>query len=158
RDDGLHAAVPAGAARRTHSHLTRGEVQVVVHDQQILRAASVIAQQRLHGLAAQVHVCHGLDEEQLAPTQICLGHRAAHPAAPAMGVKLACQPVNDEKAHVVAGAFVSGAGIAQADDELQRHYSLSAPSSAPPSAASPSSAASASSTRGGVTVTTVSSG
>ncbi len=82
RDDRLHAAVAAGAACGTHTQLPRRQIQIVVDDEQIGRFAPIVAKNRLHRFAAQIHIRHRLDEQHIVAVEFRLGNEAVHPPAP----------------------------------------------------------------------------
>ena len=83
------------------SHFARGEVELVVHDQDLRRRDAEEARERADRAAGHVHVGRRLDEAQVAG----LRDRAAKPASPRTTRRaLARQRVDEPEAGVVARA------------------------------------------------------
>jgi hypothetical protein len=116
--DVLQSVVTGVSASQLHLALSRQQVEFVVHDQDLVRCDAVEGGQGRDRAAGPVHVRAGLEQPDRAAMHARTGHVA-------MELGLARKPcavglrdrVHPPEAGVVAGVFVFGADVAQADNE-----------------------------------------
>src|SRR5579862_7730593 len=122
RNDVAHAIVPSRPTTLLEPYHAGLEIQLVVGHQYRHGGHLVETCDAVHGTAAAVHEAHRLQQPQIGPVEthlreIALMTRLAAKCA----TKAARQFVHEKKAGVVPRACVFGPGIAETDDQLERH-------------------------------------
>src|SRR3954451_24049000 len=64
-DDRAHPIVRARTALLAHAQLAKGQIEVVVNNEQIVEWRTLAREPLAHRRARLVHVSHGLDEDQV---------------------------------------------------------------------------------------------
>src|SRR5690606_26719528 len=170
-DHVLHALLAPGTAALLEAQAPEGQVDVVVHDEEVAERGPRAGQDRLDRRPGQVHVALGLDEQELdrplAGRQDgarLLASRVAASLAPEPRAVAARELLNDEEPGVVPGSLETGPGVPEPHHHVHGYSSAGSPSASsssfsPTTSGSAASAASSSSstTRGGTTATIASS-
>ena len=112
-DDVLQAVVAAGTAAGADAELTHRQGDIVGDDHHVVRRDLIEPGRLADGFAGEVHVGLGLHHQHLFPVH----HPLRRPRPEAQLIEAEAlppgQPVHRQKAHVVAGTLVFGAGVAQ---------------------------------------------
>src|ERR1700674_2333660 len=110
-----NTVVPGSRSSLPDSHSAERQIQLVVHQPQLLSGEAKVAQRFRHGLAGQVHVCLRQDDPHT------LRLRVPDERLPALAVDLHAnsprQLVQAGEAQVVARVGVFRLGVAQANDK-----------------------------------------
>ena len=128
------AVVRAGAAARLEAQGAQGQRQVVGDDEQAVLVDVLLVEPVAHGVAAQIHIGGGLEQEELASAHTALGHIAVA-AVVENNIGRFCESVQYHIADVVAGGAVFGAGVAQTHNQIFVHRGKNAVYSAAASSA-----------------------
>ena len=109
--------MPAVAAAHAHPDRTERQVQVVADDDDPLRRDVHLVHPVTDGVAAEVHVCGRLEEDQFPSPVGALGYAAV---TPAFENKIGClgPGIQYHKSHVVPGRSVLSADVSQSDDKI----------------------------------------
>ena len=107
----------ACAAGLAHAQAAKGQVDIVIDDQQIFQGILVPLQKLRHALAGEVHVGLGLADHQTAALQGGFGQQAAALLPREARTQAAGQHIGYLKAHIVPGVGILQARIAQAHDQ-----------------------------------------
>ena len=103
------------------------QVELVMHDQHLVRRELEVVAERAHRLAAAIHVAHRLQEPQRLARDLAAARLGVvAPLRPQAQLMAARQFVDEPEARVVARVFVFGARIAEPDDQMQRKSGQSA--------------------------------
>src|SRR5208282_188418 len=100
--------------------LSHGQAQVIANGQDLVRLELVEADCLADATAAQVHEGFGLQQQDTAKVDFCLGHLTVELASETGAPSSAGQPVDELEPHVVASSLVLRTGIAQTDHQFRR--------------------------------------
>ena len=118
----FEAVVAAVAAAEFEFDAAGLEVELVVDNEDFLRLDFIKRGNGLHGLAGEVHIGLRLEQADFAAGAGTADEVAEEfPVVLPMAVPLLGELVEQPEAGVVAGIFVFGAGVAEADDEFDGH-------------------------------------
>src|SRR5471030_2989407 len=121
--DVLQAIVPTGRAALFEARDAGHQIELVVHHQHLVGRDLVEARQPADRLAGTVHIGLRLQQPDLVAADGRLGDQRVETrlALQARVGQAVGQVVDQPEAGVVAGLFVFGAGIAEADDQTYGH-------------------------------------
>src|SRR5690606_31728283 len=146
-EDRAKSVIAAVAAARFDADFSKRQIQLVMKDEHIFKRDLEKAHRFADGLAGEVHICRGFEHKNLLAADCPLGDHALK-ADPSRHKGMAANNlIHRHKSKVMPVAFISLAGITEANQ--QKHLSsdqsslssssasASAPSSAPPSSETP---------------------
>ncbi len=61
----IHALVSSRASALAQANFARGQIEVIVYYQEVAQRDVVLTHQAIHGVAAEIHKCPGLGQQQL---------------------------------------------------------------------------------------------
>ena len=100
--------------------LSHGQAQVIADGQDLVRLELEEADCLADGTAAQVHEGFGLQQQDAAKVDLCLGHLTVELAGEICSPSSAGQPVDELEPHVVTSSLVLGTGVTKTDHQFHR--------------------------------------
>ena len=115
--DVAQTVVAALATAGLHAQRAEGQGEVVGNDEELRGGDFLLVQPVAHGIAAEVHIRGGLEEEELLVLHAD-GRDEAVAAVLPRGAGIGSQLIDDAKAYVVARVGVLGTDIAETCNEI----------------------------------------
>ena len=134
--DIAHAIVRSRAALGADAHPAKGQIHVVIHHQQFFRRDLIPVHQLRHGLAAEVHIRLRLGKRHAHIANAAFPHFRLATRAVQFDLVARRQNLHHVEPHIVPGARILCAGVAQAHNQ-NHSFPPNGPKSARRQASSP---------------------
>jgi hypothetical protein len=117
-DNGVHPLVSRRASTLPQANFAQGQIEVIVYYQEAAQGNAMLMHQASHGVAAEIHKCPGLGQQQLLAFYFSEAHSS--PALPVVKSNM-MKPgeiIQAPEASIMAIMGVSLAGIPQTNYEF----------------------------------------
>jgi len=117
-NNGVHPLVSSRASAPPQANFAQGQIEVIVYYQEVAQRNVMLTHQASHGVAAEIHKCPGLGQQQLLAPYFSKAYSSpALPSVEADGMNPG-EVIKAPKADIVAITGISPAGVTQTNYEF----------------------------------------